>query len=149
MHAFLVIEIAQSITFTLHQLLQIMPSRRNFVKTSLLAGTVAVTHSVTSFASITVQPTAREFYELRVYQIKNQKQQALVENYWKNAAIPTLNSLGIKNIGVFTELKPADQTRIFVLIPFSSINDFLRMTAGLNKDTAFKEKAADYLNAPD
>jgi hypothetical protein len=126
----------------------IMPSRRNFVKTSLLAGTAAITTPVTSFASATPPAAAREFYELRAYQLKDARQQALVEDYWKNAAIPALNRLGIKNIGVFTELKPEAQTRLFVIIPFNSINDLLKMTARLDEDASYKEKASAYLNAP-
>ncbi|MBS1526834.1 MAG: NIPSNAP family protein [Bacteroidetes bacterium] len=124
-----------------------MPSRRNFVKTSLL-GTAAIAAPAAGFASIAAQGAAREFYELRTYQLKDARQQALVEDYWKNAAIPALNTLGIKNVGVFTELKPEGQTRIFVLIPFGNMNDFLKMTAGLDKDGIYNEKAAAYLNAP-
>ncbi|HVW13581.1 MAG TPA: NIPSNAP family protein [Mucilaginibacter sp.] len=125
-----------------------MSSRRNFVKTSLVAGTAAMAAPAATFASITAGARVREFYELRVYQLKDARQQALVEDYWKNAAIPALNTLDIKNIGVFTELKPEGQTRIFVLIPFGNMNDFLKMTTGLDKDSIYNEKAAAYLNAP-
>ncbi|HWD87754.1 MAG TPA: NIPSNAP family protein [Mucilaginibacter sp.] len=125
-----------------------MPSRRSFVKTSLLAGTAAITAPVTGFAKISAQTATRDFYELRIYQLKDANQQALVESYWKNAAIPALNRLSINNVGVFTELKPEAQTRIIVLIPFGSINDFLKMTSDLDRDAVYKQKAAAYLNAP-
>jgi len=127
-----------------------MTSRRSFVKTSLLTSAAAVAASTltnSAFAS-ELKSDAQEFYELRVYLLKDEKQQAVVENYLNNAAIPALNRLGIKNIGVFTELKPTGQTKIYVLIPFISLDDFLKMTGKLDADPVYQEKGAAYLNAP-
>ena len=89
-----------------------------------------------------------EFYELRVYTLKNAGQQKLVEDYFQNAAIPALNRLGSKNVGVFTEQAPAGQTRVFVLIPFKSVNDFVNVTDKLVKDKTYQDAGAAYLNAP-
>jgi hypothetical protein len=89
-----------------------------------------------------------EFYELRTYSLKNEVQQKLVEAYFKDAAIPALNRLGNKNIGVFTELKPAGQTRIYALIPYSSLDEFLTVEDRLANDALYQQDAAPYLNAP-
>jgi len=121
--------------------------RRIFVKASLLSSLLPIT-AVASNDSITQKRSAQEYYELRVYTLKNETQQKLVEDYLQNAAIPALNRLGSKNIGVFTELKPAGFTKLFVVIPFKSIDDFSTLEDKLLKDKTYNEAGAPYLNAP-
>jgi hypothetical protein len=123
--------------------------RRSFVKTSL-AGAAGTLISASAMASsITGHPKAEnEFYELRVYSLKNDVQQKLVEDYLQNAAIPALNRMGIKSVGVFTELKPDSQTKLYVLIPFSSMTDFIDLNDQLEKDTVYLKSGAACLNAP-
>lgn len=89
-----------------------------------------------------------EFYELRVYTLKNETQQKLVEDYYQNAAIPAFNRLGSKNIGLFTELKPAGYTKLYVIIPFRSLDDFLKVPEKLTKDAAYNKAGMAYLDAP-
>jgi hypothetical protein len=90
----------------------------------------------------------REFYELRIYSLKNAEQQKLVEAYFRDAFIPALTRLGNNHTGVFTELKPAGQTKIYVLIPYSSWDDFLTVEDKLAKDQLYRQAADAYLNAP-
>jgi hypothetical protein len=124
--------------------------RRSFVKTSLMAGSFAGIVPVAAIAeNANMEKKAKqEFYELRVYSLKNDTQQKLVEDYLKNAAIPALNRLGSNNIGVFTELKPAGQSKIYVVIPYSSLEDFIKVQDKLDNDSAYKEAATAYLSAP-
>ncbi|MCW3110083.1 MAG: hypothetical protein JWQ09_4589 [Segetibacter sp.] len=89
-----------------------------------------------------------EFYELRVYSLKNSTQQKLVEDYLQNAAIPALNRLGSKNIGVFTEQKPEGQTKLYLIIPFDSVKDFINVTDKLANDATYQQAGSAYLNAP-
>lgn len=89
-----------------------------------------------------------EFYELRVYSLKNATQQKLVEDYFQNAAIPALNRLGSKNIGVFTELKPDGQSKLYAVIPYKSVKDFMEVTDKLSNDAAYQQAGTEYLNAP-
>ena len=124
-----------------------MPSRRSFVKTSILTGAAAIAAPSLGSAAIPAKNTS-EFYELRVYRLKDNKQQTLVEDYLKNAALPALNRLGINHVGVFTELKPAGQTKIYAIIPFKSLDDFQKMIARLDEDAAYNEKGTAYLEAP-
>src|SRR5476649_2870627 len=121
--------------------------RRSFVKASIVTtalGSVIPHISMAKESPISV----REFYELRVYSLKNGQQQKLVEDYFENAAIPALNQRGNKHIGVFTELKPEGQTKIYVLIPYSSWNDYLTVWDKLTDDAVYQRQAAPYLNAP-
>jgi hypothetical protein len=124
--------------------------RRSFVKASLVTGAAAtIIPSVSMASSVNDQHKSEsQLYELRTYTLKSGIQQKLVEDYLKNAAIPALNKLGIKSVGVFTELKPADQTKIYVLIPYNSMADFILVTDKLDKDNAYQQQGSAYLNAP-
>jgi hypothetical protein len=125
--------------------------RRLFVKASLLTAAINNLASATSLASNIgnkQNDATPEFYELRVYVLKDSAQQKLVEDYFGQAAIPALNKLGCKNIGVFTELKPAGQTKIYVLVPFKSLQEFLSVEDKLARDKTYVEAAQAYLNAP-
>ncbi|WP_184544320.1 NIPSNAP family protein [Mucilaginibacter sp. FT3.2] len=123
--------------------------RRSFVKSTIIGSAAAtVLPAVTNAKSMHTEVFLNDFYELRVYTLKNQEQQKLVEDYLQNAAIPTLNRHGIKHVGVFTELKPQGQTKIFVLIVYSYIGLLDNVERLLEHDDEYKSKAAPYLNAP-
>ena len=123
--------------------------RRSFVKSSIIGGATASIVPAISNAMTTINPPAmQEYYELRVYTLKDEAQQKLVEDYLKNAAIPALNRLGVKHIGVFTELKPTGQTKIYALAPYSGLDHYASVTDSLGKDGDLKSKGAAYLNAP-
>lgn len=92
--------------------------------------------------------SSREFYELREYALKNDVQQKLVTSYFKDALIPALTRIGNGPVGVFTELKPAGQTRVFALIPYRSTEDFAMIIDKLANDNVYLQAADAYLNAP-
>ena len=119
--------------------------RRSFLKASLLTGSLSDLASENSEGQKKSSP---EFYELRTYSLKNDVQQRLVEDYLKNAAIPALNRLGSRSIGVFRELKPTEAIKLYVLIPFASLGDFLRVQESLSKDAVYNQAGSAYLNAP-
>jgi len=92
-------------------------------------------------------PASTEYYELRVYTFKNQEQQQIVEKYY-SIAIPALNRLRVKNVGVFKPLEDASPGKLFVFIPYASLEHFSLVTDGLEKDDSFQQAAMPYLNAP-
>jgi len=120
--------------------------RRAFVKSSLMM--TSLTALMPSAVKASGKKAKQEFYELRIYSIKNPTQEKLVDSYLQTAAIPALNRLGSKNIGVFKELKPEGQTKIYVLIPFGSMDDFLKVEEKLAKDSSYQQAGAAYLAAP-
>lgn len=125
--------------------------RRSFLKTSLLTGSFGSLLPITSLASRDsnmIKKSNQEFYELRVYTLKNETQQKLVEDYFSHAAIPALNRLGRKNIGVFNELKPTGTTKLYVIIPYKSLEDFLTINEKLSNDASYADAGSAYLNAP-
>lgn len=126
-------------------------NRKSFIKTGLVAGATA------GFVDVTARPLSKKglqkkhpttFYELRIYELKDQQQQKMVEDYFKDAAIPALNRLGSKHVGVFTEMKPEGQTKLFVLIPFDSIDAFLTVEDQLVGDVTHQQNGSAYLQAP-
>jgi hypothetical protein len=120
--------------------------RRNFVKSSLLLP--ALPGIITSKSSDMPKKKKQEWYEWRVYTLKDETQQKLVEDYFGQALIPAMNRLGSKNIGLFKELKPEAQTRLFAIIPYADINNYLEAETKLAKDAAYQTAAAAYLAAP-
>jgi hypothetical protein len=122
--------------------------RRSFVKSSLLVTAAGAVIPQIGMAAKNPPKGSTEFYELRVYSLKNDHQQKLVEDYFEGAAIAALNRLGSENIGVFTELKPMGQTKLYVLIPYNSWNDFITVQDKLADDKEYLEVGAPYLNAP-
>lgn len=88
------------------------------------------------------------YYELRTYILKDADQQRLVENYFEKAAIPALNKLGMKQVGVFTEIKPTGYTTLTALIPYKSLEEFENVNSKLEQDKSYLSAAAAYLNAP-
>lgn len=125
-------------------------NRKSFIKTALIAGTATKVDAVLAKSpQNTLQKQHQEFYELQVYSLKNPQQQKLVEDYLQQAAIPALNRLGSKSIGVFTELKPAsEQTKIFVLIPYASLDAYQKVHDNLMKDATYQKAGTAYLQAP-
>ena len=123
--------------------------RRSFVKSSLISGAAtAMLPAASNAAVVANKSSVTAWYELRVYLLKDEAQQHLVEAYLKDAAIPALNRMGINQVGVFTEMKPTGQTRVFVLIPYKSPDQFNTIAGNMDNDAELQIKGAAYLNAP-
>ena len=93
---------------------------------------------------------ARQYFEIRTYSFSNAGQHEVVEDYWEKAAIPAMERLGIGPIGVFTEFdaeKDLELPRLVVVIPYSSIEQFVSISDQLIEDAEYLELGAPYLNA--
>jgi hypothetical protein len=129
--------------------------RRSFVKKTVLTGVAAAMMPALSNAmelkdksnNDNIKGSDAEYYELRVYTLKNNAQQKLVEDFYKSAIV-AYNRFGVKSVGVFTELAPVDQTKLYVIIPYQSLDHYLEVTGKLEKDVAFNQQGEKYLNAP-
>ena len=105
---------------------------------------------VSTFAQQVFSQSKRStFYEIKIYYLKNQEQEELVDNYLKNAYLPALNRNGVKNIGVFKPVgnDTSQNKRIYVLIPFKSPKQFVDFPDRLIKDKQHRENGKDYLDA--
>jgi hypothetical protein len=92
----------------------------------------------------------QEFYSIRIYQLKNSDQEARVDKYLQSALIPALHRQGISDVGVFKPIgnDTAAVRRIYVLIPFKSLEQYTGLSAALAKDSRYLTDGADYLDAP-
>ena len=68
--------------------------------------------------------------------------------FLQNAAIPALNRLGHRPIGVFEVVFGLATPGVFVLTPSSSIDKLTTLEASLDKDEAFVKAAEPYFGAP-
>jgi hypothetical protein len=90
----------------------------------------------------------REFYQIKTYLLKSNQQVEATDKYLKEAFLPSLKRMGIKSIGVFKPIKNENDSikKIVVLIPFSSMEQFLNLDDQLAKDKTYLSDAAEYLN---
>jgi hypothetical protein len=135
--------------------------RREFLKTSLAASATAAFGT----SPLRAEPHApgREYYELRCYRLKADTRlkvdadPALLDSYLEQALLPALGQMGLKPVGVFTELAvdkaaataiPLASSPVWVLIPHPSLDSFVQVSAALNAEPALQAAGAAYLNAP-
>jgi hypothetical protein len=83
---------------------------------------------------------AREFYELRRYQLEQGAQSKLTNSYLAEALLPALNRLHIQPVGVFNLSIGVHLPAIYVLIPYPSADAFVSLEQRLAQDD-------DYLRA--
>ncbi len=93
--------------------------------------------------------SARDYYQIKVYTIKNKTQETRVDNYLKDAYLPALHKAGIKTVGVF---KPnADDktfgTKIFVFIPLIELAQIEEIENKLAGNKKYLKAGADYIDA--
>ena len=91
---------------------------------------------------------ARQYYELRVYTTKSEKQQKQITDYWQNAAVPAYNRLGSKPIGVFTPVEDSPTNKIYVLIPFDSLSAVAEAQTKLAADSTYQKAAEEFMSVP-
>ena len=91
----------------------------------------------------------QEFYSIRIYQLKSKEQEERVDKYLQGAFLPALHRMGIQKVGVFKPIgnDTAAIRRIYVLIPFHSLEQFTGLTASLQKDPSYLSDGKDYLDA--
>jgi hypothetical protein len=124
--------------------------RREFLTTTLAASTLAGlgTPGLNASAADRAGGQNREYYELRVYRLKAAANHDLLDAYVEKAAIPALNRLGVKPVGVFTEIDPKDGPALYVLRTYPSLEVFAAATARLSADPEYLKAGAEYLNLP-
>lgn len=107
---------------------------------------------VCAFAlTVTSVAQKREYYEIKVYNIASKVQEDRVERFLKEAYLPAVHRAGISKVGVFKPVE-ADTVnygkKIFVLIPYASLDQFAKLPETLQKDKQYETSGSEYLNAP-
>ncbi|MCB1276155.1 NIPSNAP family protein [Prosthecobacter sp.] len=88
-----------------------------------------------------------EYFEIRKYTLKTPEKRPILEAYLKDAAIPALNRLGVRNVGVFLPEKLESPTVVYVVLRHTSLEQFAK-SGELLSDAALQQKGADYLGVP-
>jgi len=89
---------------------------------------------------------ARDYYELRRYEIETETQKAGLDAFLSKAAIPALNRIGIHPVGVFYPWEGLSP--IYVLMRHGSLRSFAGLTQTLGEDSEFMQAGAAFLDAP-
>ncbi len=119
--------------------------RRDFLKSSSLAGTAALSTALGQQAL--AQQDQREFYELRTYEMQTGNRKGVLNDYLAKAAIPAWNRLGIKPVGIFNVVSGSNALLLYTLIPYPSMDALLSAPSRMAADAEYQKAAADYLGA--
>jgi hypothetical protein len=115
--------------------------RRSFIQMSL-----ATLGATTAVAAGAAEQNARELYELRVYSLPANKQDAL-DGYLSQAFLPALKRYGIGPVGVFVEKGDEDKRKVYVLIVHSSAEQVAALPVRLHADEVYRKAVREYLDA--
>jgi hypothetical protein len=119
--------------------------RRDFIQKSVLA--TAFTAAGMSAADARSLQQTKEIYEWRVYETMRGGL-AVLENYFTTALIPALNRLGVKKVGVFSEMSKDEPAMVYLLIPYASFDDYRKTNDSLKRDKDFQQASAKYNELP-
>lgn len=99
--------------------------------------------------SILSAQEGREFYQFKIYSFDSEAQVKATETYLKDAYLPALKAAGISSVGVFKEHATDDAIigKVFVLIPFNSMDDFIGLDGKLAANSKLASAGAKYLEA--
>jgi hypothetical protein len=102
--------------------------------------------------SISAYAGKREFYQIKVYRVKNQIQEQKIDHFLQQAYLPALHRAGIAKVGVFKPIatqtqQAGDEKLIYVFIPFKSYEQFSKLEARLDKDGTYQNDGKEYLDA--
>ncbi|HEY5462363.1 MAG TPA: NIPSNAP family protein [Hanamia sp.] len=90
-----------------------------------------------------------DFFQIRVYHLKNDEQVKMTDDFLKDSYLPALHRFGIKDIGVFKPISndTASVKLIYVLIPFSSSSEWMKISERIESDAKFQSSAKSFLQA--
>lgn len=100
--------------------------------------------------SVLVSAASKNFYQIKIYHLKNEDQENRVDNYLKTAYLPALHKANLSTIGVFKPVptdNPALERLIYVFIPFQSFDQYVQLEDVLIRDQTYQQAGKDYLDA--
>ncbi len=101
-------------------------------------------------AALAASPLAKRpaYFELKVYHLKNGRQEALTDSFLQHQYLPALHAAGIATVGVFKPIgnDTAADRRVYVLTPFASLQQ--REKVALATTSKLLAQGGHYLDAP-
>ncbi|MEN2280557.1 NIPSNAP family protein [Algoriphagus sp. SE2] len=99
--------------------------------------------------SLSLMAQKRDIYELKTYHIESPEQEAMLDSYLEKAFIPAAHRHGVEKVGVFKPIasQPDAGQKVYVFIPFKSMNEFMAFEEKLLKDQTYLTDGDAYINA--
>ncbi len=95
-------------------------------------------------------PADQQYYEIKIFRIKDQGQAAVTDKYLKDAFIPALHRAGINKVGVFKPVE-ADTSfgkMIYVFIPYNTPDQYFKLVTTLENDKVYQSAGKEFIDAP-
>jgi len=128
-------------------------NRREMIRAGLAASAVALAErgarpESSGMAGLKVSHD-RQYYELRKYLLRRDKQVQTTAKYLSDALIPALNKMGIGPVGAFSvDIGPETPT-IYLLLPSVELETLVNAGLYLREDQTFLSAAEPFWDAPD
>jgi hypothetical protein len=119
--------------------------RRKFIQKSALATAALTAAALTETQARNLQQ-GKDLYEWRVYEMR--AGQGALDNFLSKALIPALNRQGIKKVGAFGEMGKSEPAKLYLLIPYRSFEDYMKVTISLKSDKEFEKASEEYNKIP-
>ena len=118
--------------------------RRQFLAASVAASTVGIAGKLTAQTAPT---QARDYYQLRRYNLLSGPQLKLTESYFSDALLPALGRLGMGPVGALKLDIGPETPGYFLLIPSTNLADLAELDLRLAQDAEFLRVAQPFWNA--
>lgn len=95
------------------------------------------------------EASVKTYYQLTVYHYTTDAQEQVLDTYLQEALLPALHRQQLKQVGVFKAISndTSTQKKLYVLIPFNSLEAVIAVTAKLQNDKEYQTKGTAYINA--
>ncbi len=119
-------------------------NRRHFLTVSGAAGLTSLTglHGATAAGAT----DGRQYLELRKYTFAGPAQRQVFDAFMKDVAVPALNRLGIRPVGIFHE--PDKDSPVYVLLPHDTLEGAATVNHRLLADATFRTEGSAIVDAP-
>jgi hypothetical protein len=119
--------------------------RRSFLKKSAIAA--GATLATSGLSANPVPGSEKDFYELKVFQLKGGAGRNQLKQYYTEAVIPLLNARGAK-VGAFNEYSQEDPPKVYILHAHKSSADYYAATQEMKTSKTFIDAAKTYTEIP-
>ena len=122
--------------------------RRHFINAALAAAAGTAAGPGQPSAAQTGGKPKPEYYELRLYHLRRGPKVKLVNDFFRDVALPAMRRQGIGPVGVFDVTFGPDNPTLYMLIPHPSAEACATASARVNADAEYRKAGADFINRP-
>lgn len=119
--------------------------RRTFLQKSALAA--GATMAASQLSANPATNSKKDFYELKVFQLRSGSGRNQLKKYYEQAVIPLFDKFGSK-VGAFNEFSQEDPPKVYILHAHKSPEDYLAVLNEMKTNKSFIEASESYTNLP-